>query len=63
MEWGFSGSYAVEAVFRGTAYVQVPSRFMRKFICRLRLNEVSRQWRLREYESQSNILPYSLSRL
>ena len=27
MEWGFSGSYAVEAVFRGTAYVQVPSRF------------------------------------
>ena len=22
---------------------QVPSRFMRKFICRLRLNEVSRQ--------------------
>ena len=23
--------------------LQVPSRFMRKFICRLRLNEVSRQ--------------------
>ena len=22
MEWGFSESYAVEAVFRGTAYVQ-----------------------------------------
>ena len=23
--------------------LEVPSRFMRKFICRLRLNEVSRQ--------------------
>ena len=24
-------------------FILVPSRFMRKFICRLRLNEVSRQ--------------------
>lgn len=28
---------------RISLYQQVPSRFMRKFICRLRLNEVSRQ--------------------
>ena len=26
-----------------TVVIAVPSRFMRKFICRLRLNEVSRQ--------------------
>lgn len=25
------------------AFISVPSRFMRKFICRLRLNEVNRQ--------------------
>jgi hypothetical protein len=25
------------------SFLQIPSRFMRKFICRLRLNEVSRQ--------------------
>ena len=32
-------------LFRGVAecYALVPSRFMRKIVCRLRLNEVSRQ--------------------
>ena len=29
--------------FLAKADIKVPSRFMRKFICRLRLNEVSRQ--------------------
>ena len=32
---------AVERFFR--AYIPVPSRFMRKIVCRLRLSEVSRQ--------------------
>ena len=31
----------------------VPSRFMRKIICRLRLNEVSRQWRRRPWPPPS----------
>jgi len=34
---------AVASAQRMEAYIQAPSRFMRKFICRLRLNEVSRQ--------------------
>lgn len=33
----------LEQYLREAAGTQVPSRFMRKFICRLRLNEVSRQ--------------------
>ena len=31
------------AAFTLDVYGQVPSRFMRKIVCRLRLNEVSRQ--------------------
>ena len=36
----------------------VPSRFMRKIICRLRLNEVSRQWRRRPAPSPSASCSY-----
>ena len=35
--------YSGDKYFFIEIYVSVPSRFMRKFICRLRLNEVSRQ--------------------
>ena len=38
---GFMGK--VSGKTHTKAQLEVPSRFMRKFICRLRLNEVSRQ--------------------
>ena len=33
----------VQTALDEEGYEEVPSRFMRKFICRLRLNEVNRQ--------------------
>ena len=37
------GYYDPSAKIRLSAYAEVPSRFMRKIVCRLRLSEVSRQ--------------------
>ena len=39
----FTGSGEELSYLFTVAWMEVPSRFMRKFICRLRLNEVSRQ--------------------
>ena len=39
----FSIIKALGVIILGWGIVQVPSRFMRKIVCRLRLNEVNRQ--------------------